>query len=178
MDESRVRILARFSLVRDSALSPAEPPELITIGKVGKTHGLEGSFVVEDASEDPDRFEPGATLLVEGEPAEVVERKRAGGRLVVRLDRPVARGAALQIRRADLPEPEPGSYYVFQLVGLEVEEEGGRTLGTVAEVAPGIANDVLELDSGLALPLVGACVREVDLEQRRILVAPGFAPDN
>jgi 16S rRNA processing protein RimM len=150
--------------------------DLIQIGRVGKPHGLEGAFVVEDASDDPERFEPGATLLADGEPAKVAERKRAGGRLVVRLDRPVARGAALQIRRADLPEPEPDSYYVFQLVGLEVEEEGGRTLGTVTEVAPGVANDVLELDTGLALPLVGACVREVDLDRRRILVSPGFTP--
>jgi 16S rRNA processing protein RimM len=145
---------------------------------VGRPHGLDGAFVVEDASEDPERFEPGASLLVEGEPAEVVERKRAGGRLVVRLDRPVGRGKRLQIPRADLPEPEPGSYYVFQLVGLDVEEEGGRALGTVTEVAPGVANDVLELDTGLALPLVEACVREVDLERRRILVAPGFTLDN
>jgi 16S rRNA processing protein RimM len=134
--------------------------------------------VVEDASDDPQRFEPGAMLLVEGEPAEVLERKRAGRRLVIRLDRRVDRGTLLQIARADLPEPEPGSYYVFQLVGLDVEEEGGRALGTVTEVAPGVANDVLELDTGLSLPLVEACVREVDLERRRILVAPGFAPDN
>jgi 16S rRNA processing protein RimM len=146
------------------------------VGRVGKPHGLAGAFVVEDASEDPERFEPGATLLVQGEPAEVVERKRAGGRLVVRLDRPVARGAALEVERDALPEPEAGEYYVFQLVGLDVEEEGGRVLGKVAEVAPGVANDVLELDTGLALPLVEACVREVDLERRRILVAPGFTP--
>jgi 16S rRNA processing protein RimM len=149
---------------------------LITVGRVGKPHGLDGSFVVEDASEEPERFEPGAKVLVEGETVQVVERKHAGGRLVVRLDRPVARGSALQIRRAELPEPEAGSYYVFQLVGLEVEEEGGRSLGTVKDVAPGVANDVLELDSGLALPLVAACVQEVDLERRRILVARGFTP--
>jgi ribosomal 30S subunit maturation factor RimM len=42
-------------------------------------------------------------------------------------------------------------------------------------VQPGVANDVLELDSGLALPLVEACVRDVDLEAGRILVAQGFA---
>jgi 16S rRNA processing protein RimM len=178
MDASRVRSLARFSRVRDSALPPAEPPDLVRVGWVGKPHGLAGAFVVEDASDDPQRFEPGATVLVQGEPAEVVERKRAGGRLVVRLDRPVARGAALEVERDALPEPKAGEYYVFQLVGLDVEEDGGDVLGKVAEVAPGIANDVLELDTGLALPLVEACVREVDLERRRILVAPGFVPDN
>ena len=96
----------------------------------------------------------------------------------MRLDRSVERGAALEVRRDELPEPAAGEYYVFQLVGLEVEEEGGEVLGKVAEVAPGVANDVLELDTGLALPLVEACVREVDLERRRILVAPGFTPDH
>jgi 16S rRNA processing protein RimM len=156
----------------------AEPPDLITVGRVGKPHGLVGAFVVEEASEDPERFQPGSSVLVGGEPAEVVEQKRAGGRLVILLDRPVKRGAALQIRRADLAEPAPGEYYVFQLVGLEVKEEGGAVLGTVTEVAPGVANDVLELDTGLALPLVEACVREVDLDRRRILVAPGFTIGN
>jgi 16S rRNA processing protein RimM len=97
---------------------------------------------------------------------------------VIRLDRPVPRGATLEIPRDELAAPAEGEYYVFQLVGLEVEEEGGRTLGKVTDVSPGVANDVLELDSGLALPMVGACIRQVDLEARRILVAPGFAPGN
>ena len=83
---------------------------------------------------------------------------------MIRLDREVPRGAELQVERAELPAPEDGSYYVFQLVGLAVEEEGGRALGHVEEVTPGPANDVLELDTGLALPLVDACVQEVDLD--------------
>jgi len=56
-----------------------------------------------------------------------------------------------------------------------VEEAGGRRLGLVQDVAPGVANDILELDTGHALPLVSQCVLDVDLERRRILVARGFA---
>jgi ribosomal 30S subunit maturation factor RimM len=37
------------------------------------------------------------------------------------------------------------------------------------------ANDVLELDSGVSLPLVEACVRQVDVAGGRIVVAAGFA---
>jgi 16S rRNA processing protein RimM len=66
-------------------------------------------------------------------------------------------------------------YYVFQLVGLEVSEEGGRVLGTVSDVAPGVANDVLELDSGQLLPMVEECVLSVDLDAGTIVVAPGFS---
>jgi 16S rRNA processing protein RimM len=87
----------------------------------------------------------------------------------------VERGAELQVPRDSLPEPEEGSYYVSDLLGLAVEEEEGDLLGRVVEVAPGPANDVLELDSGLALPLVDACVQQVDLDRGRIVVRRGFS---
>jgi len=131
--------------------------------------------VVENASEAAQRFEVGAELLVAGEPAKVVAAKQARGRPVIRLDRRVARGATLEVPRDSLGPVGEDEYYVFQLVGLRVEEEGGGTLGRVTDVAPGVANDVLELDSGLALPMVEDCVREVDLVAGRIVVAPGFA---
>jgi 16S rRNA processing protein RimM len=150
-------------------------PDWVAVGRVGRPHGLDGSFFVEQASEDPRRLAKGAELYVGGELARVVSSKRGGGgRPVIRLDRTVPRGASLEVRREQLPPPDDGSYYVFQLVGLAVEEEGGRVLGSVRDVTPGVANDALELDTGIALPLVADCVREVDLERRRILVAPGF----
>jgi 16S rRNA processing protein RimM len=153
----------------------SSPPELVQVGRAGRPHGRDGSFVVEQASTAPERFDVGATLYVEGEAARIVESKRAGGRPVIRLDRPVERGATLALPRAELPPPPTDAYYVFQLVGLAVEDEAGRPLGRVADVAPGVANDVLELDSGLALPLVEACVREVDVPGGRIVIARGFA---
>jgi 16S rRNA processing protein RimM len=153
---------------------PAEPP-LIQVGRVGRSHGLDGSFVVEEASDDPERFARGAQVYLDGEPAKVAESKRAGKRLVVRLDREASRGAVLSVARSELPAPGEDEYYVFQLVGLTVDEEGGRGLGRVQDVAPGVANDVLELDTGIALPLVEDCVLSVDLQQGRILVAQGFA---
>jgi 16S rRNA processing protein RimM len=146
----------------------------VTVGRVGRPHGLDGSFVVENASEAPERFAVGAELLAGGERARVVESKRAGGRLVIKLDRPVPRSAALEVPREALPPPEADSYYVFQLVGLAVEDEDGRPLGRVVDVSPGVANDVLELDSGHALPLVAACVQDVDLGSGRIVVARDF----
>ena len=142
---------------------------------MGKPHGLDGSFFVERASDEPDRFAVGAFLHVNGERARVEGSKRSGGRPVIRLDREAPRGAELAVPRETLPPTGEDEYYAFQLVGLAVEEESGRKLGRVAQVAPGVANDVLELDSGVALPLVEACVREVDLHRGRIVVAAGFA---
>ena len=150
----------------------------VAVGRVGKPHGLDGSFVVEHASDDERWFQVGARLLAGDAEAEVVAAKRAGGRPVVRLYRPVPRGTELQVERTALPPTDEDEYYVFELVGLEVVEEDGRPLGKVTTVAAGVANDVLELDSGRALPMDEDCVRDIDLEAGRILVAPGFSdPD-
>jgi 16S rRNA processing protein RimM len=146
----------------------------ITVGRVGKPHGIAGAFFVEDPSDDPGRYAKGSTLYVDGELAEVVESKQARGRPVIRFDREAPRGAALEVDRDALPPPNEDEYYVFQLVGMSVERTDGTALGRVANVDPGVANDVLRLDNGLLLPLVEACVRQVDLETRRIVVAPGF----
>ena len=51
--------------------------DLIKVGRVGRPHGLDGSFFVEHASEDEARFANGATLHVNGEPARVVMSKRS-----------------------------------------------------------------------------------------------------
>jgi 16S rRNA processing protein RimM len=154
---------------------PADDDRLVAVGRVGRPHGLAGAFVVDDASDAPERLAVGARLLADGAVVEVVESKRAGGRRVVRLDRDVPRGTLLQVRRGDLPGPGEDSYYVVDLVGAAVVEEGGRVLGRVAAVAPGVANDVLELDSGIHLPFAETCVREVDVAAGVVVVHHGFA---
>ena len=148
--------------------------DLVKVGRVGKPHGLDGSFFVEHASEDERWFARGTKLRVDGEPAEVVGSKRARGRPVIRLDREAPRGAELAVPRDELPAPGEDEYYEFQLVGLEVVEDGGRALGRVTALHPGPANDALELEGGVLLPLVAACVLQVDLDAGRILVAQGF----
>ena len=151
-------------------------PDLVAVGTVGRSHGLDGSFFVEGPSRRADAFATGATLFVDGEPAKVVSSKRGShDRPVIKLDRRVERGATLAVPREALPALGEDEYYAFQLVGLAVEEEGGRLVGRVRDVLDYPANDVLELDSGLYLPLVEACVRQVDLEGGRIVIAAGFA---
>ena len=154
---------------------PSSDPQLVSVGRVGKPHGLGGAFFVEQASEDPERFRVGAILQLNGAPTMIVESKHSGGRPVIRLDREVERGAELEIPRSELPPLPADTYYTFELVGLLVEEDGGRELGHVRDVASGVANDVLELDSGLALPMVEDCISLVDLERARIVVRTGFA---
>ncbi|RDI73790.1 RimM protein [Gaiella occulta] len=154
---------------------PGAAAELVPVGRVGRPHGLDGAFVVEQGSDDESRYAVGATLHVDGVPARVVLFRRVGrGRCAIRLDRAVERGAQLAVRRDELPPAGPDEYYAFQLVGLSVEEEGGRRLGTVRDVVPGAANDNLELDDGALVPMIEDAIAGIDLDAGRILLNPGF----
>jgi 16S rRNA processing protein RimM len=147
----------------------------VRIGKVGRPHGIDGSFFVEQPSDDKRWWKTGASFLAAGAPVEVIAHRTSSGRPVIKVEPPAERGAWLEVEREQLPPTADDEYYAFELVGLAVVEESGRALGTVKAVAPGVANDVLELDGGVLLPMVEDCVLEVDLEGRRIVVAPGFA---
>jgi 16S rRNA processing protein RimM len=151
----------------------------VVVGRVGRPHGLDGAFFVEQPSDDGRWFAVGARLWAgSDELAVVAARRGSGGRPVIRLERAVARGLPLEVPVEALPPTGEGEYYTFQLVGLEVVEEGGRSLGKVVRVEPGVANDALATDGGCLLPLVEACVRDIDLGAGRIIVGPGFSnPD-
>ena len=116
-----------------------DPDRLVPIGRVGRPHGLDGAFVVEQASDDERRWDVGARRHRRRcARARHVDRVASGGgRRAIRLDRPVPRGAELSVRLRDLPPPEPDSYYAFQLVGLDVVDDEGVAVGRVVEVDPG-----------------------------------------
>ena len=164
----------RAPLGATSSRLPTDPRVLVVVGRVGRRHGVDGAFVVERASDDPERFDVGARLLVAGEWATIVlVRRVGGGRLAIKLDRPVERGAELAVARDELPPPAPGSFYVSYLVGLEVVLEGTE-IGMVRDVLAGPANDNLELDSGALVPLVEDAIAEIDLDLGRVVLNPGF----
>jgi 16S rRNA processing protein RimM len=147
----------------------------IPIGKIGRPHGIDGSFFVEQPSDDARWWKTGATFLAGGQRVEVVAHRTASGRPVIKLDPPAERGAPLEVERDELPATEEDEYYAFELVGLAVVEENGRELGTVEAVNPGIANDVLVLTGGVLLPMVEDCIKHIDLDAQRIEIAVGFA---
>ncbi|HET7312824.1 ribosome maturation factor RimM [Salinisphaera sp.] len=109
----------------------------------------------------------------------VLEARVQGKTLVARLadadDEPLPdRDAALElldldiaVERGDLPEPEPGEYYWFDLIGLNVVTVDGHDLGRVTAMMETGANDVLVVrgDRERLIPLViEQFVTAVDLE--------------
>ena len=85
------------------------------------------------------------------------------------------RGKEVMVNREDLPEPDEGEYYQADLIGLSVVTVSGVLLGCVTGVIETGANDVIEIEGErgeLLLPVIESVIKKVDMEGRRVTVAP------
>lgn len=164
-------------------------PELLTVGRVVRPHGVRGEVIVEVRTDEPEaRYAVDAELVATGPEAPprltVADRRPHQGRLIVTFadvpDRDAAerlRGALLQVDRDTVPPPEdPEEYRDHQLIGLTARTPGGEPLGEVVRVDHAPASDLLVLQrpagSTVLVPFVTAIVPEVDLSGGQVVVDP------
>jgi 16S rRNA processing protein RimM len=139
---------------------------LVTAGRVGKPHGLDGSFYVEGPRH---ALPEGADLVVAGASHRVVRRAGTDLRPLIRLagvgdPRPL-RGEALLVE----DELGEGEWLASDLIGCRVPD-----LGTVTRVLDAPSCSVLELDDGTLIPFISDAIERVDLEGGEIQVRKGF----
>jgi 16S rRNA processing protein RimM len=151
---------------------------LLNAGRVGRPHGLDGSFHV---TRPRGMLLPlGGAVRIAAEVFEIVRRAGTEDRPILRLrgvhDRAGAealRGEDLMVERAAAPPLPAGEYWAEDLEGCLVVTAEGRELGAVARLRPLPSCEALEVGD-LLVPMVGGAVLSVDVEARRIVVDPGF----
>jgi 16S rRNA processing protein RimM len=154
----------------------------IEAGRVGRPHGLDGSFHVKRA--DAKLLAAAEELWVHGRRERVERRAGTPERPILRLaghsGRDAAealRGAALAIPADRAPALEPGEYWAHELAGCSVWD-GDRHVGEVRRMLPLPSCEALEVerpDGGeLLVPMVRDAVRSVDVAARRIDVDLAF----
>jgi 16S rRNA processing protein RimM len=164
----------------------------VVVGVVATAHGIHGEVGVQNRSDNPERWAPGAVVLDErGRRLTVDSVRPHGERLLVKFaeiaDRTAAeaiRGVTLVVPESWLPALPSGQWWPHELVGCQIVTESGRPLGVVADVIPNPANDlwVARGDDGLEIlvPALKDLLLDVDVGSKRIVVrdVPGLtAPD-
>ena len=162
----------------------------LAVGRIVGAHGLHGEFKVDVITDFPERFRPGAELILEGEaePRRLESVRRHKNFLLVRLsglstrsDVEQLRGLHLLVRRQEaMPLPE-GEYYADELEGLAVITDTGIELGSLVEVMWTGVNEVYVVQGSFGevlLPAIAEVIQEVDLEAGRMFVhlLPGLVP--
>lgn len=163
-------------------------PAEIVVGRITAPQGLAGEVRVEPLTDFPERFRPGLRLFVEHPPGTGSGRwttvrsvRRHRGLLVMALEGVENREAAEVLRQALLRVPYTqrhplprDTFYVHDLVNLEVVDSRGRRVGRVSTVHSGPANDVIEVVRDGRTALIPAVRRfvTIDLDSGRVVVDP------
>jgi 16S rRNA processing protein RimM len=142
---------------------PPAPGDRLVVGRVGRAHGLRGEMAVRFTSNRPERSALGSVLYA-GERELVIDASRPHqGRMLVHFagvdDRTAAEAlngveltaAPLLGDDAELPE---GEVWIHELIGAEVLDRSGATVGCVVAVEANPAHDLLVLDGGALVPMV------------------------
>lgn len=172
-------------------------PRYLVVGRVLRPHGVRGEVRVEIVTGYPERLGQHAAFYLAHPNSPEAVRRYAVERL--RLHRDVAllklegcdtrnaaddlRGMLVQIPIEDAVPLEEGEYYLYQVVGVQVETEDGEQLGQVIEVLDTGANDVYVVQGPrgeVLLPAIKDVVLELDLDARRLVVRlmPGLLEDD
>ena len=158
------------------------------MGRIFGSWGVRGGVRVDPYSADPQTLAAYKSWLVgrDGQWQEyaVLEARLHTTQVVAQLagvdDRDAAlalKGCDVAVPRETLLEPDEGSYYWSDLIGLRVVNAGGEMLGTVKEIFSNGAQDVIDVvdvaDAGGEVHrlIPWTVVTQVDLAARRIEVA-------
>jgi 16S rRNA processing protein RimM len=151
----------------------------VLAGRVGRPHGLDGSFHVVGA--DPELVRD--AYWVAGVRREVVRRAGTSDNPILRLDGSASRDDAEALRGSELLVPredvslEADEYWASDLAGCEVVD-GSASIGFVRRMSALPSCEVLEVDrpdgSELLVPMVRDAIRSIDVAARRIDVDMEF----
>jgi 16S rRNA processing protein RimM len=151
----------------------------VLAGRVGRPHGLDGSFHVVGADPELERD----SYLVDGAPRKVVRRAGTSDNPILRLEGSSSRDDAEALRGSELLVPrdevglEADEYWASDLQGCEVVD-GSESIGFVRRMSALPSCEVLEVDradgSELLVPMVRDAIRSIDVVARRIDVDMEF----
>ncbi|OQB15765.1 MAG: Ribosome maturation factor RimM [Firmicutes bacterium ADurb.Bin193] len=152
--------------------------ELLEIGKLVNTHGLKGEVKVTPWCDDADIFTRLESVTVNGENHSIENVRFHKGSVILKLDRVDSiddaerlKNKILYTERSHLGELNEDTYYIKDLIGLEVYEDG-QSLGIIDDCFPTGSNDVyvVKSDSGkqILIPAIKQVIKKVDIKNRRM----------
>lgn len=163
----------------------AGEPVFLVIGKLRRTHGVHGEILMDIETDFPERIRKGQTVFV-GEakqPHTILSLRPIDRQMLVAFEgyidcdaAAIFRNQLVYVKAQNLPDLPTGTFYQHEVLGMLVQDEAGKELGTVAEILVTGANDVYVVKAGpgeeVLLPAIKTVILAVDPETRTITARP------
>lgn len=159
--------------------------EYLEVGQIVNTNGLKGLLKVNPFTDDITRFERLKTILVEHKKEllefEIESVRYQKKQVLLKLkgidtieEAEKYREDYLKINRNKEERLPEDTYYIVDLIGLDVYTENGELLGKLDDVFSTGSNDVYVVKNSegkqILLPAISDVIKNIDLEQKKIVV--------
>ena len=153
--------------------------DLLQVGIIASTHGVRGEVKVYPTTDDPRRFRRLKEVVLDTGKEKMnlgIEGVKFFKQFVILKfkgldninDIEKYRQKSLYVTRKNAVRLQRDEYFIADLIGLKVQDEDGKELGTVKDVIETGANDVYEVEmadgKSLLLPAIKQCILNVDVE--------------
>ena len=157
----------------------------LEVGQIVNTFGIKGEVKVMPFTDDITRFDDLEKVYVKTKKEEKlykIQNVRYHKNMVLikfeNIETPeqaeLLRNAFLEIDRENAIPLEEGTYYIADLIGMEVYSDDGNKLGIVEDIYNTGANDIYvvknELGKQILLPGIKEVIKEVNLDTEKITV--------
>ena len=158
---------------------------LLEIGQIVNSYGIKGFFKIVPFTDDITRFDKLKTVYIEKNKKllkmEIEEVKYHKNLVLLKLkgiddinDTEQYKNCYLKIDRKDAVELQENSYFIVDLIGMEVSTDEGVLLGNLIDVFPTGSNDVYVVKDKMGkqtlLPAIKEVIKNVDIENKKMIV--------
>ena len=158
--------------------------DLLQVGVISSTHGIRGEVKVFPTTDDAARFKKLKEVLLDTGKEKLsmeIEGVKFFKQFVILKFKGIEnindvekyKGKGLYVTRDHAVKLSKGEYFVADILGMQVVTDDGEVLGTLKDVMETGANDVYVVDAPegeLLLPAIKQCIRQVDIEGRKMTV--------
>lgn len=149
------------------------------IGKIVNTFGIKGEVKVTPYTDDIEQFKKIKSIYVNNTLMQVQSAKFRKNVVILKLkdvdDMTAAenlRNSIIMIERSKKKLPE-NTYYIADLIGLDVYTDEGTLLGKVKDIYNTGANDIYSIETEskeVLLPAIKEVIKQIDIENKKIIV--------
>lgn len=159
--------------------------DFLEIGQIVNSYGIKGFFKVVPFTDDITRFDNLKDIYIEKnkklEKKEIEEVKYHKNLVLLKIkgiddinDTEQYKNCYLKIDRENAVKLPEDTYFITDIIGIEVFTEDGELLGNVIDVFPTGSNDVYvvkdELGKQILLPAIGDVIKKVDIISKKMTV--------
>ena len=159
--------------------------QYLEIGQIVNTFGIKGELKINPFTDDINRFDELKSIFVvknkELIPYEIETVRYHKNMVILKLkginsmnEAEKLKGLYIKIDRKYAKKLPKGTYFIADLIGLEVYDENSNLLGSIDDIYNTGANDIYVVKNNLGkqilLPGIPQVIKKVDLENKKIVV--------